>query len=269
MSASISHGNSGGPVFDTHGDVVGLVVLMDTRGNQVNFALGGNELKVDSGIPLAVAFGAPADAAAADNNAGAGSASGPAANPPSNAATISPEAAEVGALQTDVRALNLTGQAVNLVKAPTFEILVKPVPGDLDGVSTDDVRQWVDAELARSAPTAITHNSGTTSGNRWIGSPVALMRADDAIARSLAVGITYLKAPDGLIIYNVDLGFVRASITPSGRGPATVYSDATTGAIGSSYNASEQLHDVVQGLVRRFADAWVTANRPNPPAATP
>ena len=45
MTASISHGSSGGPVLNTNGKVIGIVSGGDTTGNDLNFASPVNYLK--------------------------------------------------------------------------------------------------------------------------------------------------------------------------------------------------------------------------------
>ena len=50
ITAPISHGNSGGPLVNTHAEVLGVNALMNTEGQNLNFAININELKnLDSG----------------------------------------------------------------------------------------------------------------------------------------------------------------------------------------------------------------------------
>jgi hypothetical protein len=53
LSASVSPGSSGSPVFNNTGKVIGMVTSKNTRGESINFAVGANELKSVNRVSLA------------------------------------------------------------------------------------------------------------------------------------------------------------------------------------------------------------------------
>ncbi len=53
ISAPISHGSSGGPVLNLHGEVVGVSVMMLTDGQNLNFAVPAAEVRALAGSPTA------------------------------------------------------------------------------------------------------------------------------------------------------------------------------------------------------------------------
>ena len=55
VTAPISHGNSGSPVFNAHGQVLGVVTIKVTNGQNINLAIASsriNQLKTDKLHPL-------------------------------------------------------------------------------------------------------------------------------------------------------------------------------------------------------------------------
>lgn len=71
ISAPISQGSSGGPLFNQFGEVVGVTTLIVAQGQSINFAVPGNYLKPLVAQPIAIAMDKfAADTSAADEERG-------------------------------------------------------------------------------------------------------------------------------------------------------------------------------------------------------
>jgi hypothetical protein len=63
LSASVSHGSSGSPVFGESGDIVGMVTSGIDSAQGINFAISSKDLKGVTGIPLALISGSSSSGA--------------------------------------------------------------------------------------------------------------------------------------------------------------------------------------------------------------
>lgn len=78
ISAPISQGSSGGPLFNQFGEVVGVTTLIVAQGQAINFAVPGNYLKPLVAQPIAIAMDKfAADTGAAEDDRGGNPDAGP------------------------------------------------------------------------------------------------------------------------------------------------------------------------------------------------
>ncbi len=233
LSAAVSPGSSGSPVFDRHGDVVGIVVGSLKEGQQLNFAISmASVLAHLRGVPLPFLF-----------------------------------RGDVGLSLANPDVLKLLSVAQSpLMKVADLAVDVADLPGTLDGVITkDDVRRWAVGELAHSAP-ALRVVSREEQKKRFDASAPAelagqLGRVDD-LARAITLNVGYGTDKQAKVSwYSVRLDFGRVGLVPGGLAAVNVWGNGYYGAFGESATAEDTLRDVVQKLVAQFAEDWVRANK--------
>lgn len=246
LSAAISPGSSGSPVFDKHGNVVGVVKAFMRDSQLLNFAVSAHTLRERAmpGIPLGMLRTEPSGPAPAVAAASTGGGLGELVNLPHSDST-------------------------DLAGTPTFKVLVEdPDPKDILGLrlESSDVSDWVESELARSAPTAKILTDAEQSSNFFSApadTPLKYLLAWDALVASLHVSLNVLREEGGATFYALTMEFSRGGVLPSGLARADVWSDGGFGYFGAAHDARDELRDAVQTVVKRFADKWVIANKPN------
>jgi len=244
ISAPISPGSSGSPVFNKFGDVIGMVVAYFKEGQQLNFAVSvASLLSRPWGIPISQALSKT---------------SGPVNKTPSLA---------IKDLESIFRST-----AGSLNEAPDFQLLIEDFPEELKRfVTKENVQSWTEAELARSAPRAsiITEEQAKKRLNIAGSSPEFIKRlanADD-FARELYVEIGFMQVNGtGQNVYTVNVAFSRPGINSSGlRFGNRVWQSRSFGIFGRANSVEQVLRDTVQDHVKRFADEWVRQNKPQSP----
>jgi len=165
---------------------------------------------------------------------------------------------------SSARALNVDSE--NLIDAPSFDVVVEELAGDgPPEITTAEVRSWVLAELARSAPTAIVGTpeyAPSTHSARATDQLAGYIAYWDATSRWLYININMVDDNAGGYAIHVTVKFVRNGILPSGSTMVSVFEKGSIGHFGSAVLASESLRNAVCKQVRKFADAWVIANKP-------
>jgi S1-C subfamily serine protease len=242
LSAGVPPECGGSPVFNDHGDVVGMVVSLLKDGDNLAFALTGNELRPGFGVPLATVFTAPAATAAATD--------------------VTPDEATLEALRM-VQHDDATSQALG--NCPDVAMMVQFDGPNDTGVTVADVQRWCESEITRSAPALhliSMSDLNARSKSPWAQSAMTTLSNFDASRRCLHVSI--LAAPNRSVAVLLD----RAAITPTGLIGTQPYSDYTPYSLDGG-NAPAALEKCVRQMIRNFAVAWAAANTPVSPATQP
>jgi S1-C subfamily serine protease len=239
LSAAISPGSSGSPVFNKYGEVVGMVTSTVKDGQQLNFAVA-----IDS-LFWARLAGVPNDLALNQ------SAKSPAMVPTKRDSLI---AYWLGLHQTS-----------SLAFAPSFAISVEPV-GPINGgltISKDTMKTWIEAELARSAPSAklLTDDEQNKLAGNGETTSLDIVRQMDEKTRQLRVTIDTMVLRSGTTIYDVDVSFTRGSFGVTGLTSLQAWTSGSIGYFGSGVDAETTLREAVQEKIKKFADDWCIANK--------
>ncbi|MCS6775097.1 MAG: serine protease [Chloroherpetonaceae bacterium] len=268
LSAAISPGSSGSPVFDKHGKVVGMVIGTIKDAQQLNFAISLASIRntMQPGFDLKTVL----RPAATDSN-------GNSLPSPSTAQ----KASVLWILELVARSSD--PNRVRLGQAPDFSvrIVLNDVARAL--VSEETVRGWVLAELARSAPAAkvLTQAEREAAEKRLVegfkaflanpvGDPILFMEtfmetwmaAFDQYSRTLSVFISSMRdETTGTIFWDVQVCFERSAILVSGIAELTGWESGSLGYFGAAHNPQDVLRRAVTGQVQKFCDSWVVANR--------
>lgn len=242
LSAAVSRGSSGSPVLNRYGEVVGMVTGYLADGQMLNFAVSAESMgRLAGAVPLGMLR------------------EGGEAPPSTTEDTLV-------AMARKIRGSELAG-------CPDFGILVEGLPEAFTGAFTrDDVRGWVEAELARSAPKARVLTEAESEARREEALPAAALsdmgrylREKDRRYRFLYVRVSGLKSLEGTTVYTVAVEFKRQGIVPSGSLLVGVWDTGVIGLFGSARDPATTLREAVQKLVKEFADAWVVANKEEGP----
>lgn len=245
LSAGVSPGSSGSPVFNATGDVIGMVTGSLDAGQLLNFAVSSKDLKFAHSVPLW-----------------------------SLASEAQPR---LGKLPTEERtgslllnpkpipASQLTHLVSGLSAMPDTSILVESLPEALSGdLTTPDVELWVRSGLAGTGLRVVSRSEQSTS---FMPKPAeteadALEREDRA-ARRLYVNIFAMKDKvDNTLYYFARIQVDRAGFVSPGRFESvTVWDRGRGGYAGRANRPEEVLRKAVDALVRDFVDAWKVANQ--------
>jgi hypothetical protein len=242
LSAAVSPGSSGSPVFDKYGDVVGMVVGSIEGGQSLNFALSASSLgKRLFGVPLGDLFGA-------------------------TPATAKDPAATTGHPKSMSDLFAIDAHTPVMRDTPDFAVIVDNSGTMRSGGKLDEsaVHDWVVAELARSAPSArVVSDDEQAAAYHRDADPVGRLLALDTRCRYLWVSVsTIFDRVSGVTFYNISLDFKRGALTPIGWVPASVWTQAKFGLFGPAFEPEQEVRDAVQRMVRKFADEWIIANKP-------
>ncbi|NBV77720.1 serine protease [bacterium] len=244
LSAGISAGSSGSPVFDGAGEVVGMVVSSLESGQLLNFAVSSRDLKFSNGVPLALV-----------------ASEGPVAPAKLDAATASASlllnpkprmSGEIGPVLSGLEAL------------PDVDILVEELADELKSdLTKSDVELWVRGGIPASGPKVVStaEQFASYSGKRSRSEAEALDR-EDTLRRGLYLNIFSIKKPDGTLFYFVSLKLSRAGFLSPGRfETVTVWESGNGGYAGRANLPKDVLRKAVNSLVQDFVDAWKAANK--------
>ncbi|HZT43528.1 MAG TPA: serine protease [Chthonomonadaceae bacterium] len=244
MSAAVSHGSSGSPVFNQYGDVIGMVALSLEEGQQLNFAVSMHAIqgRLKGGIPITMLARSDKDVA------------------------LSPDLQAMLSRTDKLRADVDSNIPFQLRDVPELELDVVDLPKDLSGrVSKSDILQWATTEMAAAAPhlhlitddaleTKIASAPDPTDIFEW------LHKYDRPI---LFIIVSTIYDTDAKThVYDVDLHFNRDAITVIGDCVTATFWH--TGVLGAE-NDPGQLKADIQGsiavTIKEFAEKWVKANK--------
>lgn len=234
LSAAISPGSSGSPVFDGYGDVVGVVVSSIEQGQQLNFAIGiKSALNALHGVALENIF--PADG---------------------GLSTLNPE----------LRSLLVIPKS-SLLKFPNAVLSITPLQDTLPSTVTNAaVEKWVNDEISRNTHTFhLSNKVETEKRNSEIQSVQLLsdyIATSDSITRTVNVNIGYGHDKDtGLSWYSIHVSAIRSGIIVGGSVPVTVWDRGIYGAFGSITPVEAELKNAVESTIKDFILDWMKANQ--------
>jgi hypothetical protein len=243
LSAAVSPGSSGSPVFNKFGKVVGMVVGYLPDSQQINFALSAKSLsRLQSGVPVSEIFKSSPVVAAVTNFD----------------------------FQQFLKANDFVTKVTfeTLKNTPSMTILTESIPDKLRGdVTVDMVFEWVAQELEKSAArlkTAKWQGKAADGGIRQDAASRSLAELlqlnDDVLERYLYINITFMKLSNDTAFYTITLDCKRAVLIPTGVTYGSVWERGLSGHYGPSYQNTVMIRDAVQNLVRQFANTWVQQN---------
>jgi len=224
LSVPISPGSSGSPVFNKYGEAVGMITASIREGQQLNFALSIDSIiDMSPGVPLDSILG-----------------------------NATPKMIPVSSIETGTK---------KLAGSPEFVVLVESLPERLKwSISVTQVRQWIEAELARSAPTAVAL-SFDAQQKKVTSLRDGMLGGMDAASKFLLITINYVRTDLGISFYSIRMEFNRPAITVIGLSFSPAWESSVGGYFGSSYSVSDKIRDAVQGITREFAAQWVEDNK--------
>ena len=245
LSAAVSHGSSGSPVFNKYGEVVGMITSSLTDGQQLNFAI-----SLDA-ISEAHAFGVPVDAVFKQ--------AAPANIQPVSKAAATDSLLDYFLQQVKQNRVSLTGECPDL--SLVIELSGK-VPAE--SITAEAVHGWIDAELARSAPNLkILSDVDQQKLSLPVNiNPLALLNFHDGKGRHLTVYInTMYNELTHQTFYIVNTELTRGVFSLSGLINTISWRDQDSGYFGSNHDGTTILRNVVQQQMKKFADQWCIDNK--------
>lgn len=238
MSASVSPGSSGSPVFNLKGEVIGMVTSALSEGSNLNFAVSSRDLKNTSWVPMAVV---------AEPKPG----------------LPGPEVA--------ARSLIMNSKPTPKVELAPFEgissvyILVEDLSDALkDSISRTDIEAWATAVIAPTRLKVVSVQEQTTELLKAdVSTEEQTLRAQDTFRTTLYIRISGMKDVSRTTSYHIDVELTRGVFVYPGRFmEGTVWSKGYNGLFGSAYGAYATIRTPIQELVQRFVDLWSLANPP-------
>ena len=209
LSAAISPGSSGSPVFNRYGEVVGMVTSTFKEGQQLNFAISMDDIqdKMKYGVPLSILRQTASDNPLTASEAGNGS----------------------DELLDRILKQNKTNSTSKLGEAPDFAIFVTVDCGlGSATLSKETVENWVRAELVHSAPTAKVVKSEDQNKPLTKHTSLEILKTFDSHIRHLWVDVSTLYTHETHITtYSINVSFIREGILVSGLSYTTVWSKLT------------------------------------------
>ena len=249
VSAAVSPGSSGSPLFDQYGDVVGLVSSKLGESEQLAFAVPVSEFRNRIGVPIAALSGEQADADAVD------------AAEEFQLAYVKWHADRLG--KVDPTAEDLTG--LTSIKLKIY--------------LNDDAKRYIsEAELEAHARTTlrlqcpklvVLDDDSTKAFLKDVSDKLdpksALDRLVvdyfrwDVLTRALTISIESLNS-DPASCYTVDTMLRRGATGLSGRVIADVFKDGAFGVFGSLVDVKQTWKNAVARHIANFARLWERAN---------
>lgn len=241
LSASVSPGSSGSPVFNAQGEVVGMVIGSLESGQSLNFAVSSKDLELATTVPLwLLSDGAPGK--------------------------LSPNGSDsiLKSQKLPPESLYLEG-AQDLVQMKDASLLVEDVPSVLkDSLTTVDIEGWVKDALSGSGLKIVTKE---TKRKEFFASKQdtenEILSAEDNFCRQIYVNVFALKSEvDSTLFYFCQLKVNRAGfLVPGYFASVTVYDDGMGGYAGSYHSPRQIVRKAIEKLVGRFVEKWKLANK--------
>lgn len=241
LSAGVSPGSSGSPVFNTQGEVVGMVIGSLESGQSLNFAVSSKDLDSATTVPLWLL---------SDEVLGKLS--------PNSSSSI------LKSQKFPPESLILQG-ASGLMQMTDTSLLIEQVPTELkDDLSESDVEDWVKQRIETGGFKILSRDTQFEDFAKSSQDTEAeILAAKDRCFRQVYINVFAMKSEvDSTLFYFCRLRVDRGGfVVPGHFTSVTVYEDGMGGYAGSYHSPKQVVRKAIEKLVDRFVEKWKLANK--------